>query len=584
MLIFLDGHCRMKLVISGGSFDNLRGKPEAQKNLLLYLSNQSLTDADAYKAFTDFTHPPLSSQTRGKITFQNIVESFKKACREASYANKDIEGYIVDESSFQLDAFQKALKVIVSQADAPDQINRNAVFASLKGGPTFQNNLFSWLLTAKVILDGLRKNASQNIRKPIDPASASSSSLRGLPPSSSPSHSSTSSPNRAARSTDIQSLFDRADPFELPNDTSHSPARAKNVNVFGDLDDAHKKMIGNMFLKFYKREIKTSKVNPIYIDFHNVWEPQNSYEAIIQDKEHQKSRLLHHFRVCLEILHLIYFRLNDDLKPFIYDDKLEKQCVAFVQNIPLIIYAGWDMQDLFNVPADTYFGVDVKPIKLLNLRDSYSQDRQSYNKYYSYIDNVFSSEQTVSNERGSKDLDKNVVDTLLEVLCMVFSVNYKKYVYNEQGINLNRSDRYNDEKISTTIPAAFDKLRVQQHGGTKGKNTYANGIPVRTAYLNANQESKPKPSQVFVPRGDTSQLLPVQAMRFSRKGQSVDKKDVIRVKPCYISKDNVGDLRDIYENHCILIVTTLLMLDVDSFQVRPPPYPPQTRKRANLDG
>jgi hypothetical protein len=354
----------------------------------------------------------------------------------------------------------------------------------------------------------------------------------------------------------------------------------KRYHSVSKLEGNEPKMLGALFSQIHNRPINTYNANLEYADFMNIWEPQNTYEAIIQIENNQVSRLLHHLRVCLEILHLIYFRLDPELKEYLYVDLLKRQSLKQTEDyehmVPLIIYAGWDMTKVtakgFESPSKS---TDMIPsiksipshaVKLLHIPwgikfYTNTEKNGKYEEYYKYIDAAF----------GSLDLASNKVDTLVEILCLIFGVNYKKYVHKN---NLDISDRYHDDNLPTTISNAFTQLKI---GGMKRQPHIVPIPPTGPGNIRPTQNASQIQKQFLLER-ESPVSKPPKPLKVSRNPQTPVKlqegpNTVTIVRPHYAitSQDKVTYLRGVYEKHCILIVATLLMLGVTSFQVPLPP-------------
>jgi hypothetical protein len=342
--------------------------------------------------------------------------------------------------------------------------------------------------------------------------------------------------------------------------------------------------MNTLYKTIYNQDITYNAEIPKYIDYLDIWNPNLTYLAIIafvgnnqwgpqKTLQYRAIHLLHHFRICLDILHLLYFRKDASLKINVYTDKLNtEQNQAFHRDIPLIIYAGWDMVKLQS-------DVDITGIKYLNIKvdETNRSIQKKYKLYYQNIDDAFK----------NPGLNDNRIDTFVEVLCLLFSVNYKLYYHNK----IQNTDRYHETQIQTEIPKTLESIRykIPRKGGT-GENTKFTTLPhtygkkttnnVQTAALVVPHKSSNISSQSFElnPPVSLSDNIPTVSA-ISEKSQSVAKvqKSQPRLRPeewgryCFMSDFDIDYLCKLYEKHCILIVYTLLSYNVTTFHV---PYPP----------
>jgi hypothetical protein len=240
--------------------------------------------------------------------------------------------------------------------------------------------------------------------------------------------------------------------------------------------------------------------------------------------------LLHHFRVCLEILHLLYFRKEaiekgDTMKQYTYianfsDEKSKYK--RLVPENPLIIYTGWDMKKLKkDVNIDD-------AIKLIDPNMGYGEETIKYKSYYKDINSAFP-----VIEETSDSVRENRIDTFIEILCLIFSVNYKYYIYKNRGKTLLNADKYNPRNIPSQIPTEIQNLQMKTLTDFGTPGTYANKF---------NMSQVPALKNIFIDNADISRLC------------------------------------ELYEKHCILIVHTLLLCGVNTFHV---PYPPSNVQLVN---
>lgn len=415
-------------------------------------------------------------------------------------------------------------------------------------------------------------------------------------------------------------------PLPPPRRSRFTVSRASTPDAVPDHEETYQK-IKNIFTRIYQTEID-EEVNKDYVYYLDIWNPVETFKAICLLYEDKKRRvgtqnvwsiramhLLHHLRICLEVLHLIYFRLDDTRKELTYASILAEKHKPFDEKNPLIIYAGWDVTHIKQKPVESF----DDSYQILNLDWSNTGSVPTYKNYYKFIDSVFSEEVM----RGNR------VDTCLEILCMVFSVNYKKYISTK---TLNPADRYNDTKtgnppesnIERRIPKIFGEKVIyykrKLRGGTHGKRAaarterirdanlrrrllerqerekhavgttlnelgakareIAEGVATRTidrlsmhpktdrgTVINKKPQSPPQPRfQPPTPTGVTAKRVDMK----SKIGTDIEL-SAQSVIPCYIEQGDINILRERYELHCILIVATLLHLNVHSIQVPPPP-------------
>lgn len=388
--------------------------------------------------------------------------------------------------------------------------------------------------------------------------------------------------------------------------TSSAPKKeffAHVQNVVERLDPQQNIKLISLFKYIHKKDLDDSP-NPKYIDYLDIWKPQHTYNAIFRMQgnpdwnlaalsKYRVIHFLHHFRVCLEILHLIHFRMADitndvtdeniqKMKDSIYTKLLttneEKTVKPFDKNFPLLVYAGWDMQKV----ESKKFIEEIGGFQLLQLNFGAggNQNIYKYTTYYGYIDKAFA-------DGGMKE---DRIDTLLEVLCLVFSVNYKLY---KHGHLVKDGDQYHLTKIGSSVPRLIGKLlakpKLVKGGGTFDPTAFAPGLRgqqmVQVASLNvsttqpAHVGQPPAPQTLSIPLSDSRNTKTDTSSLHAKARRSADP-DIIDKGPvpdfnsiyCYITNGDIKYLREVYEKHCILIVQTLIYFGVTSFHV---PFPPK---------
>lgn len=411
--------------------------------------------------------------------------------------------------------------------------------------------------------------------------------------------------NAVELSTNINRIINSVPPASRRVSATHrsstSSAPKKGVfdhvqNVIERLVPEHNIKLASLFKYIHKIDLNDSP-NPTYIDYLDIWNPQHTYNAIFRMQgnpdwnlaalsKYRVIHFLHHFRVCLEILHLIHFRMADftndvtdenfeKMKGSIYTKLLitnkEKMMKPFDKNFPLLVYAGWDMQKV----ESKKFIKEIGGFQLLNLNlgTAGNQNKQDYTKYYGYIDKTF----------ANFDMKEDRIDTLLEVLCLVFSVNYKLY---KHGHLVKDGDQYHLTKIGSSVPRLIGNLLVKpepvKRGGVAGVDltALAPGLRgqqmVQVASLHVPQTQPPSSTPVPRRRSDA----PLSASAQNQQTSQVEHGPVPDFNSiyCYITNDDIKYLREVYEKHCILIVQTLIYFGVTSFHVPFPPSPKEIEK------
>lgn len=537
----------------------------SQKNPELVNYFNTLSKKDLKDAKNNFLNTPTIKNinangrhsTSSTINYNSIVSNFKLALRTApKYDGTTVKEW---ESPFSTEVaeFEKVLKTCVKHSVPANTTNKYNEIVDSITIDTFSK----YASKVKHLLNQEKQSSSQKLS-----ASSKANSILSTMPRTQPSLSAVSMPSSEA--TGAPAL--RSSIKSAPTKPEISPELQSLIsNVKGPIDEETDQKLRIMYNFIYDKNTDKNKIDKRYIHYHDIWKPYLTYNAIynMAEEDMKKSRtyqafveqeiinlptiyklihLLHHFRVCLDILHLIYFRLDETMKDYTYAHDLEKAEYEdkhvnkpFNPLKPLIIYAGWNI----NCAKSSIIDKSVQPttdttkIKLKHLGDETNigsgskllkfymgygegwkkgEPETMYSILYRHIDEAFL-------------FSDNEVDTYIEVLCLIFSVNYKLKNFKEgkiQNTIMKASDRYNPGNISNP--------------------TTLNNIPSLASYI-------------------------AKMKYISEK----DAKDV--TYECYISDDDITRLRDLYEKHCIMIVGTLLYHNVNSFVIPMPPKQVFTR-------
>lgn len=467
------------------------------------ISTKATRQEDALKAFLNFDDPPSSKQS---ITFKNITDNFRDAYIHATSGTVDETSKTFEEV---MDNFESALLPLVS---------RTSKGIDLKNDINFKNFVaFVKTKFAQPRIPTQPAQAPQIARQSASLQLNPSRSTIDTPSTLTPSLTNSTSQKREQTPTKTQTATTSSNslkasyisPTSTPIQKSFTPL-FEGLKRVESLDPEKTVLLGSLYKSIHGSYMQETDVDLQYIEYMDIWKPFMTYNAIFIMKgntnwdgptidRYKAIHFLHHFRVCLDILHMIYFRLDPTLQQYTYARNL-KATGPFSKDTPLFTYVGWDMLKVLNKN-----GLNKVGIKLLNFVWGTQFSGQSgvqnrYKQFYAHIDDVFK----------TNNLSDNQIDTFIEVVCLIFSVNYKLSKF--QGQLTNTSDRYHYTQILNTIPGVI--------GGLMG----------------LDKGSEP---------------------------------------PCYIKDEDIIYLRQIYEKHCILIVTTLILCGVSSFHV---PFPPNDIK------
>jgi hypothetical protein len=517
---------------------NSHEKLYKRNDISQYLSNLSEYIQSHSEAKNRFLLDPSTVNIKKviyKLNNEQIVKNFEKAL-DVTYKDRNVPP---DTFKSRVDEIKKKLGIILKPGNEILNGNEDEIKRHFK---EFYNKVKEYLPPEDKTIKYLGGPKAQ----PVAPSSVSEPPKRPFTKDPQASSSKPSTTQRTA--VPLRS----SSPTPTP---SSSASRPVYISKFADDSEKVSKLYNQSvvdatplatkdfdtikrFFQINHGENMEESVNPDYVDYLNIWKPYETFNAICFMYEQKKKELgekklwsirvvhlLHHFRVCLEILHLLYFRkaattkdseltkytyisVFNDLNKMDIKNKVAPSYKEFERNKPLVIYAGWDMTKLNN--HDNNIAGNTK---FLHLKENRSV-RELYTKYDVYY-------QSINDAFKKKDLINNEIDTCIEVLCLLFSVNYKLYIH---GDITNRADRYNPSNIPNNIISTLNSLRF----GNK-----SDSVKSGKGYVNSYFWKPPH--------------------------------------ECFIPNTSNDELCVLYEKHCILIVYTLLLLGVDNFHVLTPP-------------